>query len=69
VDSYVIAAPKFFGDGPGGGVEDSRCGLSDYRPDPPPSLRFRAPLQAETALPEANSFPFECQPFGDIAGG
>ncbi len=34
--------------------------------DPPSSLRCRAPFRSETALPEANSFPFARQPFCNI---
>lgn len=37
--------------------------LSRQLVDPPSSLRCRAPLQWKTALAEANSFPFCCQPF------
>jgi hypothetical protein len=66
VDNAVITAPKLSGTAPGAGARDNRYGLYEYPPDPPASLRFRAPFQAETALPEANSFLFECQPFGNI---
>lgn len=34
--------------------------------DPPSSLRYRTPFQAETALPEVNSFRVGCQQFCSI---
>ena len=59
---------------PTGDVRDLRaggnpCGSPRQLVDPPSSLRCRAPLQSETALPEANSFPCGCQPFCRIPIG
>jgi hypothetical protein len=48
------------------GARDSQRKSSGQEADPPSSLRCRAPFQSETALPEANSFPSECQPFCNI---
>jgi len=51
------------------GARDSQRRSSGQEADPPSSLRCRAPFQSETALPEANSFPSECQPFCNIGAG
>ena len=48
------------------GARDSQHKPSGQEADPPSSLRCRSPFQSETALPEANSFPSECQPFCNI---
>jgi hypothetical protein len=48
---------------------DNLCRSSSQLVDPPSLLRCRPPLQSETALAEANSFPSGCQQFRCIRTG